>query len=151
MDRLEFDARGYLPAGIHPIEWPELVARFGFTRRRAWLLDGLKAGALVLQSCGCTALYVNGSFASAKPEPNDYDACWRMEGVQLNELARAEPVFFDFANGRAAQKARFRGEFFPADLTEGGSGKTFLQFFQTDPNTGEEKGLLELRLSEALP
>jgi hypothetical protein len=48
---------------------------------------------------------------------------------------------------RAAQKTKFYGEFFPARLTEGGSGLAFLDFFQVDKNTGDSKGivLLELR------
>lgn len=144
-----FDQRGYLPAGIYLIDWGELSSRFGWTRRREWLLEGLDAATQVLRRCGCSTIYLNGSFASSKADPDDYDACWLMAGVVLHELARVEPVFFDFAGGRAAQKRRFRGEFFPADMTEIGSGKTFLQFFQTDPNTGEEKGLLELKLVEA--
>jgi hypothetical protein len=146
----DFDERGYLPAGIHAVDWKELRSRFAFTKRREWLLDGLALAIDVLRSCGCSTIYVNGSFASAKAEPNDYDACWLMTGVRLQQLASVEPVFFDFSNGRAAQKRRFGGEFFPADMAETGSGKTFLQFFQTDPRTGDEKGLLELRISEAL-
>jgi hypothetical protein len=144
-----FDPRGYLPPGIYRVDWDELRSRFGWTARRQWLLEGLKIAGDALRACGCSTLYLNGSFASSKPDPNDYDACWVMAGVRLHELANIEPVFFDFAGGRAAQKRRFRGEWFPADMTEIGSGKTFLQFFQTDPNTGEEKGLLEFRLAEA--
>lgn len=57
-----------------------------------------------------------------------------------------DPVFLDFSHARAAQKARFLGEFFPADLPEGLTGKTFLDFFQTDKDTGATKGIVALNL-----
>ena len=38
------------------------------------------------------------------------------------------------------------GELFPAQLPEGLSGVTFLQFFQTDRTTGEAKGIVRLDL-----
>ncbi len=75
--------------------------------------------------------------------PGDFDACWEVTDV---DPAMLDPVFFDFANKRAAQKARFQGEFFPAQLPEGISGKTFLEFFQIDKETGEEKGIIGLNL-----
>ena len=57
-----------------------------------------------------------------------------------------DPVFLDFNDGRAAQKARFGGELFPAELPEGGSGKRFLDFFQTDRKTGRRKGIVTITL-----
>jgi hypothetical protein len=94
-----------LPAGIYPVDWGELSSRFGGTPRREWLLQGLKAAAEVLRACGCSTLYLNGSFASSKPDPNDYDACWLMAGVRLHERARSEPVFFDFAEAAQLRSA----------------------------------------------
>jgi hypothetical protein len=55
-------------------------------------------------------------------------------------------VFLDYSRSRAAQKARFLGEFFPADLPEGLTGKTFLDFFHTEKETGTAKGILALDL-----
>jgi hypothetical protein len=55
-----------------------------------------------------------------------------------------DSVFFDFANDRAAQKARFGAEFFPAQAPQ--RLKTFLDFFQIDKETGEPKGIIELLL-----
>jgi hypothetical protein len=86
-------------------------------------------------------VYVNGSFVTTKQVPGDFDACWDIEGVDADAL---DPVFFDFTNSRAAQKARFGGEMFPAQLPEGISGITFLEFFQTDRNTGQLKAMTRL-------
>ena len=68
--------------------------------------------------------------------------------VDANTL---DPVFLDFSNLRAAQKARFQGEFFPADIPEGLSGRMFLEFFQRDKETGEPKGIVALDMEAWKP
>jgi len=49
---------------------------------------------------------------------------------------------------RRAQKAKYEGEFFPAPLPEGSSGKLLLEFFQTDKETGRAKGIVAIDLRE---
>lgn len=88
-------------------------------------------------------MYVDGSFVTAKEDPGDYDACWEVAGVDPYLL---DPVFFTFENGRAAQKARYLGEMFPASTAEGATGTTFLDFFQIDKETGDPKGIVALDL-----
>ena len=90
-------------------------------------------------------MYINGSFVTSKERPNDIDVCWDIDGVDPDAL---DLVFFDFDDGRAAQKARFGAEFFPAQAPEGVTGRTFLEFFQVDKQTGEPKGIIELRLDD---
>ncbi len=97
-----------------------------------------------LRDAGCRLTYVDGSFVTAKKEPGDFHACWSMAGVNPDLL---DPVLLDFSNRRAAQKATYGGELFPADLPEGASGRTFLEFFQTDRDTGAAKGIVSLDLS----
>jgi hypothetical protein len=104
---------------------------------------GLRQGLEQLKTAGCDTVFLDGSFVTAKPQPGDFDACWDVTGVDPSLL---DPVFFDFNNGRAAQKTRFLGEFFPAQLPNGSSGKTFLEFFQTDRNSGDPKGIVALDL-----
>jgi len=143
-----FDHTGKLPAGIHWVTWKELESRLGFTPRRMRLLAGLRTALTLLRQAGCRQVYIDGSFVTTKPQPGDFDACWAIEGVEPEKL---DPVFLDFSRARAAQKARFLGEFFPADLPEGLTGKTFLAFFQTDKETGEAKGILALDLRRWRP
>ena len=45
-----------------------------------------------------------------------------------------------------AQKRRFLGEFFPAQLPEGATGRQFVEFFQVNKLTGEPKGVVAIRL-----
>jgi hypothetical protein len=141
----EFTADGLLPQGVHPATLEEVLERFGGNERRERLLTGLVEALRLLRAAGCRRVYVNGSFVTAKELPNDIDVCWDIAGVDADAL---DPVFFDFADGRAAQKTRFGAEFFPAQTPEGVSGRTFLDFFQVDKQTGEPKGIIELILDD---
>lgn len=141
--KIPFDEHGRLPPGIHWVSWQDMVSNFGFTKRRVELLAGLKEALNLLRRAGCQTVYIDGSFVTSKPVPGDFDACWAIEGVDPERL---DPVFLDFSDSRAKQKARFLGEFFPAELPEGLTGKTFLEFFQTDKETGSAKGIVGIDL-----
>ena len=93
-------------------------------------------------------MFLDGSFVTGKEMPGDYDACWAVDSVNEDNL---DPVFLDFDDHRARQKARFLGEYFPADVPEGVSGKTFLEFFQRDKESGEPKGIVALNMEEWKP
>lgn len=138
-----FDIRGNLPAGIHWATRKDLEVRFGWTPHRQKLLGGIGELILALQKAGCRLVYIDGSFVTAKEVPGDFDACWSVVGVDVDLI---DPVLFEFDNERAAQKAKYFGDIFPAELPEGISGKTFLEFFQTDKVTGERKGIIVIRL-----
>jgi len=141
----EFTARGLLPRGMHPATLEEVLERFGGNERRNQLLTGLIEALRLLHAAGCRCVYIDGSFVTAKELPNDIDVCWDIEGVDADAL---DPVFFDFSDGRAAQKARFGAEFFPAQVPEGVTGRAFLDFFQVDKQTGEPKGIIKLELDD---
>jgi hypothetical protein len=138
-----FDDTGNLPPGIHEATWQEFVDCFGTTPHRRVLLEGLQTALEALRDAGCSMAYINGSFVTAKRRPNDFDGCWDIEGVDPDRL---DPILLSFDRGRAAQKARYRGELFPAQFHEGGSGGTFLEFFQIDKETGNPKGIIVLDL-----
>src|SRR2546427_271172 len=104
---LPFDAAGRLQPGQHWVTWRKMVSSFGFTERRVQLLTGLKEALVLLKLAGCHTVYVDGSFVTAKPQPKDFDACWAIDGVDPHRL---DPVFLDFSNSRARQRARFGGE-----------------------------------------
>ena len=133
---------GNLPSGIHWAELEEFETRFGTNPHRRKLLKGLKAAITSLRKTGCRTIYIDGSLVTAKELPNDFDGCWSIEGVNAELL---DPVFLDFSDGRAGQKAKYQGELFPAEWIEGGSGKTWLDFFQQARN-GKPKGIVGIRL-----
>jgi hypothetical protein len=141
----EFNRDGRLPGGIHWATWQEIQAQFGFSSRRQHLLSGLRLALEALSKAGCPRVYIDGSFVTTKSDPGDYDACWDIDGVDVDIL---DLVFLDFSGGRAAQKRKYFGEFFPAQMPEGASGKAFLEFFQGDKETGRSKGIVGLNLQE---
>jgi hypothetical protein len=138
-----FTRDGLLPKGVHPATWREFGKRFGFTPRRRRLIAGLKRALKSLRAAGCLSVYIDGSFVTAKPAPRDFDGCWDTRGVDPKRL---DPILLTFDADRAAQKARFGGELFPAQMDESGSGVTFLEFFQIDRETGVPKGIVALDL-----
>lgn len=143
-----FDDRGLLPAGVHEATWGEFGARFGTTPHRRRLLAGLEAALESLAKVGCRAAYIDGSFVSAKEVPGDFDACWDTEGVDFDRLQREEPVLLTFDNRRAAQKSKYGGELFPAQVQAEARPRyrIFLDFFQTDKDTGSRKGIVLINL-----
>ena len=76
-----------------------------------------------------------------KPFPRDYDGAWEPVGVSPQRL---DPVLLDFSNSRAAMKAKYLGELFPASFDAGG-GVLCREFFQTDRN-GVSKGIVDIDL-----
>ncbi len=78
-----------------------------------------------LKDAGCRTVYLNGSFVTNKTHPNDYDACWEEAGVDPTAL---DPVLLTFDLGRAAQKAKYPGELFPASVIADADGLSFLEF-----------------------
>ena len=139
----EFGPGGNLPPGIHWATWGELHERFGTTPWRRQLLVGLRLAVENLRQAGCLTAYVDGSFVSSKSEPGDFDACWEEAGVDLERL---DPILLTFADGRAAQKAKYGGELFPSSAIAGFEEGVFLDLFQTDKDTGARKGIVALDL-----
>jgi hypothetical protein len=136
-------ANGDLPPGVHFSGWREIETRLAFNSRRQRLMAGFRAACEELQAAGCRLVYLDGSFVTRKAHPGDFDACWDIRYVDDRKL---DPVFLDFSDGRAAQKRRYLGEFFPAQLPEGATGRAFVEFFQVNKTTGKQKGILAIRL-----
>jgi hypothetical protein len=139
----DFEPSGLLKPGVHDATWAEIVERFGYNPQRELLLGSLQRALQALRDAGCTAAYLDGSFVTAKAIPGDYDLCWSIQGVDPNRL---DPVLLDFDNHRRAMKAKYQGDLFPAEIPEGNSGRRFLDFFQTDKDTGAAKGVLLIDL-----
>jgi hypothetical protein len=137
-----FGPTGLLPAGVHPAAWALVVDRFGTSIRRREQLAKLETALRLLRDAGCARVFVGGSFVTAKSEPNDIDVAWDVEGVDADVL---DPVFLDFEDERAAQKSRFGAEFFPGQLVEGATGRSFLEFFQRTRDD-QPVGIVEIGL-----
>jgi hypothetical protein len=132
-----------LPPGVHNGSFEEVKETFATNAWRRDLFDGLVDASIRLYQAGCRIVYLDGSYVTGKPHPGDFDACWDPTGV---DLAKLDCVFLDFKNGRAAQKAAFKGEFFPSATMCADVGRTFLEFFQLERFTGKQKGIVSISL-----
>jgi hypothetical protein len=145
----DFEENGLLPAGIHWATLNEVKLRYAVNDHRRRLIGGMERAFFALVSAGCSIVYLDGSFVGSKDYPSDYDVCWEVVGVRARDL---DPVFLDFANKRAAQKAKFLGEFFPAHIKAESKSpfRTFLEFFQSDKETGAKKGIIGINFVKGI-
>ena len=68
------DGAGNLAPGDHPTTWAAFASRFGRSAHREYLIKNLRSLLGVLSGHGFTgAVYVGGSFITAKEEPGDID------------------------------------------------------------------------------
>ncbi len=132
---------GYLPFGMHPAEWSEVAASFGTNSHRIRLIGGLLSALQNLAGAGCRSVLLDGSFVTLKELPEDYDGAWDTAGVDPDRL---DPVLLDFSNSRAAMKAKYQGELFPASASAA-PGVLFRDFFMTD-RSGVPKGVVTIDL-----
>jgi hypothetical protein len=142
-----FNSDGNLPPGVHWATWQEFAARFGTTPHRQQLLKGLKSALDSLSKAGCQTVYIDGSFVTKKENPNDFDGCWDLTGVDPKLL---DPILLLFDNKRVAQKVKYKGELFPASCRADRVGNTYLDFFQIDRD-GNPKGIVAIDLGGSQP
>lgn len=144
---MEFEDNGCLPPIVHPMTWDEFYENFSFSPKRKELLGGLKKAITKLSECGCTAIYIDGSFVTNTLEPNDYDACWEgdIKSVHL-KMKEIEPVFLEFGNKQKAQKTKYFGEFFCARDIADSKETCYLDFFQQIRYSKAKKGIVKINL-----
>ncbi len=140
-----FDDVGNLPPGTHFCTWDEFLDRFDTTVQRKRLIEGLKKAIEHLRAAGCRTIYINGSFVTDKLNPNDFDACWDAEGVDIDYLKNNAPTLLNFSDKRAAQKSKYRGELFPSELIADEKELTFIELFQLDKRQNR-KGIIAIDL-----
>ena len=135
-----------------PLKTPQEVSKFINSYFKGedgiWKKNGVSTSKAATNYEFCRRVYLDGSFVTAKRAPGDFDVCWDVTGV---DPALLDPVLLTFDRGRAAQKSKYRGELFPAQLPNGITGLTFLEFFQIDKQTGKPKGIVVIDLGEWPP
>ncbi|MEX2274998.1 MAG: hypothetical protein WEA10_05475 [Actinomycetota bacterium] len=141
----ELGAEGLLPEGIHVGTLDEIQDRFGWNLRRLQLIRGIGDIARLLEAAGCARLWIDGSFVTAKNFPGDVDMTWDPAGVDIDALP---PALLALDAPRLAQKVLWGADILP-NITEAGSGQPFLDFFQQDPDTGGNRGIVLLEMGGA--
>lgn len=89
------EATGYLPAGLHEADLPEIHGALGFSDRRRWFIGSLERVDRDLKGAGVRDLRIDGSFVTAKPDPGDIDGFWVWDpNVDLGAIP---PLLLDFS------------------------------------------------------
>lgn len=137
----DFTASGVLPEGEHHASWDEFYDRFAHNADREELAQKLAQAARVLRAAGCTRLWVNGSFVTETPYPNDVDVLYNAREVRPDRL---HPTFRD----KALRKIVYGGDYLAIDMDhhDPSHPEGLMKFFQTDRD-GQPKGIVVLSLS----
>ena len=138
-----FDDNGNLPPGIYFSEWSEFQQRFGTTSKRQRMIKGLSTVMEQLKAAGCRIIYINGSFVTNKTNPNDFDACWDRDNVDIDYLRKNAPTLLKFYDS-ATQKAKYGGEIYPSDQPVDETTIS-IEFFQLDREQNR-KGIIAIDL-----
>jgi len=141
----EFDENGNLPPGVHFCDWQEFVERFGTNNTRRRMIAGLQLAMTQLTAAGCRTIYINGSFVTIKPNPQDFGACYDNETVDIDYLRINAPRLLNHYD-RAGQKAKYRGEIFPSQQAIGNYGINSFELFQRDRQQNV-KGIIAIDLT----
>jgi hypothetical protein len=128
---------------MHAATWAEIQGRFGGNERRQAMLAGLARVLALLADVGCRRVWLDGSFATSKADPGDFDLAWDLAGVDFDALARRDPVLDPLFPDRAAQLRRYGGECFAISepVTSG-----VVATFRRD-RLGREKGIVVVELA----
>jgi hypothetical protein len=142
------NANGFLPVGLFDCILPELQARFGVFRgsdQRARLFARLKELVLAMRTSGLfEALIIDGSFVTAKAEPNDIDLVAVLKAG--HDFERDLPMSEYALVSRTLLRRRFRFDVVVAE-PDSPLYRTYVEFFSRVREAPDvRKGLLRLRL-----
>ncbi len=138
-----FDDFGNLPEGVYEVSMKQIEENFTWTQKRKDLFSGLSRAVANLCAAGVKFIYIDGSFATAKDEPNDIDGCW-VPNKDIREDV-IDKVFVDRSPPRKRMFEKYGVDFLIAGLDFGDKGKPIEDFFQED-RSGGRKGILLLNL-----
>jgi hypothetical protein len=138
-----FRADGYLPEGLYSASEAEVTFRFGAsTPRRRRLALRLRRWIELVREIGCKRLLVDGSFVTAKLEPNDIDVVVLLPPdfeVQIEQGIEASLELERMLLSRHPE------EMFAAE-DEDDWNDWFEFFSRTREADGRRKGLVEIEL-----
>jgi hypothetical protein len=138
-----FRADGYLPEGLYVASEPEVLFRFGAsTRRRRRLALRLRRWIPLARQVGARRLLVDGSFVTAKTDPNDVDVVVLLPPNFQELIEQGHQAALDLDDMLMARRPE---EIFAAeDETDWDEWVEF--FTRTREADGRGKGLVEVSL-----
>ena len=134
---------GYLPEGVYLATDAEVIFRFGSSsRQRRRLALRLRRWIELAREIRAQRLLVDGSFVTAKPDPNDIDAAILLPPDFQEQVDRGVEPAFELDEMLSTRRPE---EIFAAeDQTDWNEWIDF--FSRTREADGRRKGLVEVRL-----
>lgn len=134
---------GYLPEGLHPVTEAEATLRFGSgTPGRRRLILRLRRWLALSRLTRARRFLVDGSFVTAKEEPNDIDAVVLLADDFKQQISDESDAALEL---EAMLLARRPEEIFAAEDMR--DWNDWVEFFsRTREADGRRKGLLEIQL-----
>jgi hypothetical protein len=130
-----------LPPGSYTCTLDEIEARFAINAYRRTLFDQLLIVIEILTEANCPEVYLDGSFITAEPYPNDFDLCYEPTG--LKPTKSFQPFLTLDIETRQAE---YGGDIFPR-MPEPPFRSDPVRRWQTDKN-GDAKGIIRIILKE---
>ena len=139
----DFRDDGYLPEGLHLATEAEVTFRFGAdTSRRQRLALRLRRWIELARAISARRLFVDGSFVTSKPEPNDVDAVvW----LPYDFVVRVSNGNLEALELETMLLNRYPEEIFAAEDRR--DWDEWVEFFsRTRESDGRRKGVVEIEL-----
>lgn len=143
------EVTGGLPPGDHSATVAEIAKRFGFTPRRRWLLKGLRTAVSAFRQAGIEEIYIDGSFCTAKPDPEDIDGYWVEPDSGI--YGRLDPYWLDFTPVFLPRVGKYKWrmwadhgvEFFIHPAMQAAPSTSFAEFFRKSRD-GRQRGVIRI-------
>ena len=134
---------GYLPDGLHLATEAEITFRFGSsTKQRRRLALRIRRWIELSRSVAANRLFVDGSFVTEKPDPNDVDAVVWLADDFVDRVSRGN---IEAVELEAMLLTRRPEEIFAAEDRR--DWDDWVEFFsRTREDDGRRKGLVEIEL-----
>lgn len=138
-----FRTEGYLPEGVYVCSEAEVIFRFGSSsRRRRRLVLRLRRWLELGRQVGAQRLLVDGSFVTAKEDPQDIDTVIMLPQDFTQQLAQEYAPALELEEMLLTRRPE---EIFAAE--DEADWEEWVDFFrQTREPDGRHKGLVEIRL-----
>lgn len=139
--KLSFNSKGNLHKTVE-LTLEEFENHFG---TNDWRKDRVKNALLFFEiflACGCSTVYIGGSFVSTKKNPDDIDLCFDLGNIDYNKLEKVFPDFFDF-NKIGEIRRNLKCHILHFDK----SNLQYLHMLERDLN-GDQKGLVKINLKD---
>ena len=139
----KFRDDGYLPEGLYLASESEIIFRFGSsTKRRRLLTLRLLRWINLARIVGAQRLLIDGSFVTAKTEPNDIDAVILLPSNFQHQIAQGKEAALELEDMILTRRPE---EIFAAE--DDTDWNEWIEFFsRTREADGRRKGLAEVML-----